>query len=288
MVLGSVEKGEIDYAGGTKTEGIRNALKHKDEENANVLHYAGAAGDEILMRFLLKKTRETECKELINSHKSDGDTPLHVAAEEGYLKVVMILCRYGAKIDSFNRNHETPVFVAAKNNHHEVVQYLVGRNKEAIDKRDSDGWSPLLIAASCGHIESADVLLNNGVEINTSDKNDQNVVFIASLEGQNKFLQHILARCANTDDLVNARDIYHNSPLHIAAENGHLACVHTLIKYKAKVDIKNDEEQTPMHRAAQFGKKNVISALAKKDIKPWLAIFITVVSTEIVTARKCF
>ena len=175
MVLGSVEKGEIDYAGGTKTEGIRNALKHKDEENANVLHYAGAAGDEILMRFLLKKTRETECKELINSHKSDGDTPLHVAAEEGYLKVVMILCRYGAKIDSFNRNHETPVFVAAKNNHHEVVQYLVGRNKEAIDKRDSDGWSPLLIAASCGHIESADVLLNNGVEINTSDKNDQNV-----------------------------------------------------------------------------------------------------------------
>jgi len=29
--------------------------------------------------------------------------------------------------------------------------------------------------------------------------------------------------------------------------------------------MKNDEEQTPMHRAAEFGKKNVISILAKRD-----------------------
>ena len=267
LLLKAVEKGEIEYEGATGLEGVKNALRQKDSENSNVLHYAVEAGDANLMRILLRKTRETGCKELINLHKSDGDTALHLAAEEGSLGVVQTLCRYGAKIDTFNRLHETPVYVASKNNRSKIVAYILDRNKESMNKRDADGWSPLLIAASFGHIESTDVLLKHGVEISTSDKNDQNVVYIASLEGQNKYLEHILAHCQNPADLVNARDVYHNTALHIAAENGHLSCVNTLLRYKAKADSKNDEEQTPMHRAAQFGKKNVIAVLARKDLK---------------------
>jgi len=94
--------------------------------------------------------------------------------------------------------------------------------KESIDKRDADGWSPLLIASAFGHIESTDVLLSHNVEISTSDKNDQNVVYIASLEGQHRYLEHILAYSRNPADLVNARDVYHNTALHIAAQNGHI------------------------------------------------------------------
>lgn len=33
----------------------------------------------------------------------------------------------------------------------------------------------------------------------------------------------------------------------------------------AKLDLKNDEEQTAMHLAAQFGRKSAISALLEKD-----------------------
>ena len=49
--------------------------------------------------------------------------------------------------------------MAAKNNHWEVVEYLVDRNRGAIDQPDMDGWTPLLIAADFGHIQSSDVLL---------------------------------------------------------------------------------------------------------------------------------
>ena len=40
-----------------------------------------------------------------------------------------------------------------------------------------------------------------------------------------------------------------------------------LILYLAKVDMKNDEEQTAMHMAAQFGMDKVISELAVQDAK---------------------
>jgi ankyrin repeat protein len=103
------------------------ALKHKDNENGNVLHYAVESGDSALARYILKQSRDSDCKELINLHKSDGDTPLHIASEKGFTDIVKILCRYGAKIEAFNRNHETAIYVAAKNSHEKVVAFLANR-----------------------------------------------------------------------------------------------------------------------------------------------------------------
>ena len=38
-----------------------------------------------------------------------------------------------------------------------------------------------------------------------------------------------------------------------------------LIKYGAMVGLKNDEEQTAMHKAAEFGQSNIIRQLYKRD-----------------------
>ena len=40
-------------------------------------------------------------------------------------------------------------------------------------------------------------------------------------------------------DLANARDIYHNAPLHVAAEKGHLECVKTLFSNKGSGTFEN-------------------------------------------------
>ena len=87
-----------------------------------------------MMRLLLHKTRQSGCKELINHHKLDGDSALHLAARKGSLEIVKVLTEFGAKGAAFNKNQETPVYVAAKKNHWEVVEYLVERNKGAVVK----------------------------------------------------------------------------------------------------------------------------------------------------------
>ena len=60
-----------------------------------------------MMRLLLHKTRQSGCKELINHHKLDGDSALHLAAREGSLEIVKVLTKFGAKGAAFNKNHET-------------------------------------------------------------------------------------------------------------------------------------------------------------------------------------
>ena len=60
-------------------------------------------------------------KKLINARKSGGDTPLHMAAEHGNIAIVRELIRAGANPDPYNNDHETPLFLAAKNNQIQVL-----------------------------------------------------------------------------------------------------------------------------------------------------------------------
>ena len=53
--------------------------------------------------------------------------------------------------------------------------------------------------------------------------------------------------------LCRAADSVQNTPLHIAAKNGHLAEVNVLLTVDVKVDARNDVGKTPLHLAAEAG-----------------------------------
>lgn len=63
----------------------------------------------------------------------DGQfTALHYAAKYGYLEIVKLLWeKYANLLDNYN--HETPLHLAASNNHLEVIQYLLADLKEEGD-----------------------------------------------------------------------------------------------------------------------------------------------------------
>ena len=53
---------------------------------------------------------------------------------------------------------------------------------------------------------------------------------------------------------MNSTDIQHNSPLHLAAANGSIDCIETLLGCEGIcTDKKNDKNKTPMHMAAENG-----------------------------------
>ena len=57
------------------------AIRHRDKENANLLHYSIESENVQLIRLVLGLVKHLDHK-LVNEHKSNGDTPIHLAAEK--------------------------------------------------------------------------------------------------------------------------------------------------------------------------------------------------------------
>ena len=63
---------------------------------------------------------------------------------------------------------------------------------------------------------------------------------------------------------VNAKDNKGNTPLHKAAQKGHLEFIEFLVGKGADVNAKNDDGNTPLHRAAYYGQFQVIKFLTSQ------------------------
>ena len=77
---------------------------------------------------------------------NDGRTPLFIAARKNHLDVVRLLVADGAHKDQATNYGATPLCIAAQEGHLDVVRHLVevGAHK---DQATNDGATPLFIAA---------------------------------------------------------------------------------------------------------------------------------------------
>ena len=62
---------------------------------------------------------------------------------------------------------------------------------------------------------------------------------------------------------MNAKNKESLTPLHIAAEKGHIEFVKMLVKYGAKVNVLTNKYESPLHLAARNGHYEVSEFLAK-------------------------
>ena len=124
---------------------------------------------------------------------------LYNVAEIGNLEQVRLVVGQGA-----DKNHvggefkETVTSVAAANGHLDVVRFLVEQGTD-MEKSDKNGWTPLLTATCGDHIEVVRYLLEQG---------------------------------ANRD---KADSTYGQTSLHLAASYGHLEIVKLLMVYVSEL-----------------------------------------------------
>ena len=94
-----------------------------DNFGRNVIHTAAINGEVECLKLLCQKTDKIDVKV-----QSDGNTPLHYAAEYGYLDCVEVLMEFKSIRNSAgvsrNRDMLTPVELAQKYKRYEIVDYL--------------------------------------------------------------------------------------------------------------------------------------------------------------------
>ena len=100
----------------------------------------------------------------VNKADADGFGPMMSACVEGRTDVVLFLIAHGAKVDALDAVGRTPLMWAVtKGDFDKTAKALISAGAD-INRRDTDGFTPLMRAALMNHVRCFDLLLRSGAD----------------------------------------------------------------------------------------------------------------------------
>jgi ankyrin repeat protein len=173
----------------------------------------------------------------------------------------------------------TPLLVAAEGGFTEVVDALLRHGASVVRVTKKEGADALQVAAREGHLDVVKILLKSGSKIGPGNVNYSRPLSAeAGLKpatrpgiGVLAWLTNRLNPCHNSTDLCSSGG---TTALHLAARNGHLSVVLSLIKAKSNLDPQLTEDRkegckgtTPLMFAARLGHETVVRELVALGAK---------------------
>ncbi|KAF1745236.1 hypothetical protein MXB_3730 [Myxobolus squamalis] len=241
-------------------------------------------GNLILTRKLLDNNANIEA---VCDKKKDSS--LTIACRQNKLEIVRLLIERGANIEHTNINGYSPLMNACTTGFFPIFFYLL--ESGANINPTKQGLSPLIVAIVSDNPEMVKVLIDHGVDISV-EHNRVNALTIAvtkekptivgllleakpNIENKslNGFTPLMEAACNGNVEIgmmlikagadVNSFSVTptRDTPLLIAAENGHYRFVDILLKNKSHVDYKNKKGCTAFWVASNNGFLEVIKVL---------------------------
>uniref|UniRef100_A0A8C5FFW5 Ankyrin repeat and sterile alpha motif domain containing 1A n=1 Tax=Gadus morhua TaxID=8049 RepID=A0A8C5FFW5_GADMO len=146
---------------------------------------------------------------------------------------------------------------------------------------DSTGYTPLHHAALNGHSDVVEALLRNEAFTNIADnkgcyplhlaawKGDQQIVNLLIHQGpshpklneQSSVDPRESKRCGPFDPYINAKNNDNETPLHCAAQYGHTQVARLLLEELTDPTMRNNKFETPLDLAALYGRLEVVKLL---------------------------
>ena len=175
---------------GSFTEEFVNLYSDKDlvlknELDQTPFHIASKFGNLPMIETLLQRDRKTEDVFLINSVDLDSNTPLHLATLNKQVVLVKLLLSQGSDPKALNSIGWTSVSCAAKSGDLEsLIAILDSSSRVDIDATDNNNTTPLHLAAREGHSEIIDYLIEKGADVSVKDYKDRNPLEMAIEKGK--------------------------------------------------------------------------------------------------------
>ncbi|KAI5529935.1 protein ubiquitination, partial [Trichomonas vaginalis G3] len=115
----------------------------------------------------------------INEKDINGQTALHIAAENNSIETVELLISHGASIYEKDNYGKTALHVAAMHNNKETAEFLISHGAN-INEKNENGKTALHYAAMNYSEETAEVLILHGANINEKDNDGETALQIAA------------------------------------------------------------------------------------------------------------
>jgi len=218
----------------------------------SVIRQAVLAGDIKAVEKILQAHPER-----VNERDTRGDALLDLAVRKGDQQMTIILLQYGADIEAKDSRGETPIEIAAFEGYAPIMRTLMGKGAKI-----KDPGMLLRLAAWNGHVEVAQLLLDRGTKINVSAEAKQGgerstPLHAAVVANRPDMVEFLIERGAD----VNATDSVGRAPLHLAAESIYTQIAKTLLDHGAKVNAVSKAGDTPLHKAAAAGRPTMVELL---------------------------
>lgn len=237
-------------------------LNCEDHYRQTPLIWAASEGHLPVVQYLLEQPGiKLDAISRYNLSSWSGRTALHWAALHGHSDVVTALIKAGANAKKgAGALRLQPIHLAAHAGNLKVVQVLLQHFPNLLNKPDAYGQTPLIWAAASNHLSLVQFLLQQpDIKVNASthgfenqDYNQMTALHIAAEKGYNEIVHALLKSNANLT--ATAGPPLRSQPIHLAAKNGHLDVVSTLIENQhTLLNQKDHRGQTPLMWAASQG-----------------------------------
>ena len=179
-----------EVASSGNDEAFSSLLKNKEQSNVTLESNLTDQGSTILMILAAMDRpdlidvlfKEDPCPEVdqVNNNKT---TALVFACSMGHLSTVQKLCAHGADANWAIGSRDTPLTVAAEEGFDDIVSFLCTDQKVAMESKNESGQTALHCACGQGHISTAIILLDNGASIEAADNFQATPLLIACTHG---------------------------------------------------------------------------------------------------------
>ncbi|KAM9811195.1 uncharacterized protein ankdd1b [Neosynchiropus ocellatus] len=226
----------------------------KNVHNRTALHYAAAGDNKEAVELLLQRRVKVDQKDTY------GIAPIHLAAWFGSLEVVKLLVKAGAEQKIENEEGLNIMHCAAINNHTEIIDYIVNDLQMVeLDKEDNSGHKCFAMAAEHGCVEMLEMLMEPDYNMATMSPNARGdtPLHLAARNGHLEALQLLL----ESFDIRNEVNQDGETALYQAADNGEEECVLTLLEAGCDPDIRTTAQCTALHPVSEKGDSSLVQLL---------------------------
>lgn len=150
-----------------------------------------------------------------------------------HLQIIDILLSSGAGIEDENGRGDTPLVLAAYLGS-PLLGDLLDRGANIDHMTKSNGYTALHMAVFKGHIEAVNVLLSRGADPTVRDLSERTPLMLAAIQGHLAILQTLIDA---SDETVDALDSQGHSALALAVLYGHQDCAVALVTSGAESDL---------------------------------------------------
>ncbi|KAK7086874.1 hypothetical protein SK128_025372 [Halocaridina rubra] len=260
----------------------RRRMQQMKKYNQKEKEVAGTKREKTAHNEAQKRRRENGKKVLFVTN-----VMLLEAAARNDIDEVQTLLEAVVDPDSTNEDGLTALHQCCIDDSEEMMKLLVLHGAD-VNAQDSEKWTPLHAAATCGHLHLAKFLIAKGANLLAVNADGNMPYDICEDDATLDYIEGEMARRGVTQKLIDEtrsatetcmlddlkrvkteghslmfRDYQGATPLHIAAANGYVRVVEYLLSQNVPTEVRDHDDWSPLHAAACWGHPDVLELLVQ-------------------------